>query len=274
MKPATALPTVCLVAAALWVAPSGAEDRPAPSSDWSVSLGIISFSAPGYLGDDDARTALVPSLDVSYRERVFLSSTEGLGANLVREGGWRAGPILAYHPGRAEDGSQPYFVGDDDTDDLRGLGDVDPTAELGAFVEYTAGPLVSSVTLRRGLDGHGGLVGEAAVRWTGGASVAARPFAYVIGPELVVGDKDYIGAFFDVDAAQSAASGLAAHDADGGIVSYGLRGSIVVPLGGGVSLIGFGAYDVLGEEPGDSSLVSARGSDEQGAIGASVSVSF
>lgn len=249
-------------------------DPPAAAPDWSVSLGIASFSAPGWLGDDNYRTGLAPSLDVGYKGRVFASTTEGIGANLVRHGGWRAGPVLAYHPGRQEDGSEPFFVDDDDSTDLVGLGDVDATPEIGGFVEYATGSFLANVAVRQGLDGHEGLVGEGALEWTGAASVGGAPFSFAVGPALVVGDADYVGAFFGIDAAQSAASGLSVHDAGGGLVSYGLHGSVVVPLTSRVSLIGFGAYDVLGEEPGDSPLVEAHGSDEQGLLGVSVAVSL
>lgn len=249
-------------------------DRHANDSPWSASLGIASISALAWLGDDEHRTAVVPSLELDYRERVFVSTAEGIGANVVHRGGWRAGPVLAYHPGRREDESEPFFVDDKKSGDLAGLGDVDATAELGGFVEYTAGALVSSVELRQGLGGHEGLIGEVSLQWRGGVSAGGAPFSFAVGPTAVLGDADYVNAFFGVDIAQSATSGLAVHDADGGLVSYGLHGSFVVPLTPRVSLIGFGAYDVLGEELGDSPLVSARGSDEQAVLGASLTISF
>jgi len=73
---------------------------------------------------------------------------------------------------------------------------------------------------------------------------------------------------------QSAASGLSIYEADGGILSYGLRGSVVVPVTDRVSVVGFGSVNRLADEVADSSLVSTRGSGDQASAGIILNVSF
>ena len=41
---------------------------------------------------------------------------------------WRAGSILKYDVGRRQDGDELYFVDNESTDELQGLGDIDGTA--------------------------------------------------------------------------------------------------------------------------------------------------
>jgi outer membrane protein len=62
---------------------------------------------------------------------------------------WRAGPIGRIKFSRNEDGEQTFAVGGGDTNDLRGLGDVDAAIELGGFVEYELGAVTFSAEARQ-----------------------------------------------------------------------------------------------------------------------------
>lgn len=97
---------------------------------------------------------------------------------------------------------------------------------------------------------------------------------FSIGPQLVFASDNYNSAYFDVNSGQSARSGLAVYDAEGGLVSYGLRGSFIVPITESLNFVTFGAINQLGSEIADSSLVSTRGSDTQGILGVSLNYTF
>jgi len=243
-------------------------------SDWDVSVGLATITVPSYLGDNKNRSLIAPDLSVSYKGRFFLSTLGGLGYNLVNQNGWRAGPIAKYHGGRRQDGDQSYFVDDDNTSDLQGLGDIDGTAELGGFVEFTNSFLNASLEVRQGTNGHEGAIADVSVQYVGSQLVGGKSVSYGIGPRISVGDSDYLSAFFGVNEAQAIGSGLSTYEVNSGLLSYGLHGSLVVPVTKRVSLIGFGGVDFLADDVADSPLVATRGSDEQGSAGVLLNVSF
>lgn len=244
------------------------------SSDWGVSVGLATITVPSYLGDNKNRSLIAPDLSVSYKGRFFLSTLDGLGYNLVNKDDWRAGPIVKYHGGRRQDGDQRYFVDDDNTTDLQGLGDIDGTAELGGFVEFTNEFLNASLEVRQATDGHEGAIGDVFVQYFGNRLVGDKSVFYGIGPKISVGNSDYLNAFFGVNEAQAIGSGLSTYEVNSGLLSYGIHGSLVVSITDRVSLIGFGSVDVLADDVADSPLVATRGSDEQGSAGILLNVSF
>lgn len=246
----------------------------AQSSDWNLSVGLASISTPSYLGDDNNRSVIAPDINATYKGRFFVSTLGGMGYNLINQNGWLAGPIVKYHAGRLEDGDEGYFVDNQVTKDLQGLGDISGTAEIGGFVEYSNRFINTRLEIRQGADGHKGAVGEASVQYIGSQSIAGKPLMYSVGPQVGFGDANYLDAFFGVDEQQSVRSDLSAYEIDGGLLSYGVRGSLILPVTNRVSIMGFGTYEVLSEDVADSSLVSSRGSDDQGSVGVILSMSF
>jgi outer membrane protein len=83
-----------------------------------------------------------------------------------------------------------------------------------------------------------------------------------------VGDA-YNEAYFGVNAAQAAASGLPVYDVSGGLYSYGAGASVIAPLSSDRSwaLVFVAGYDRLTGDAGDSPLVQQRGDDDQASIG-------
>lgn len=233
---------------------------------WSYSIGVGAIYAPTYLGDDDYEAQAFPNFRVTYGDR-FEASLGGIRFNALSGGRWRVGPVLSYDFGRDEDAG--------DTNDLIGLGDIDGTLELGGFVEYQADRFSAKLEVRQGVDGgHDGITGEAEVAYRGGFSAFSRQAFFTIGPAVSFGDAAFNSTFFDVSAAQSAASGISQFDAGGGINSYGLHAMAVVPLSDRTSLVGFVEYDQLTGDVGDSSIVSERGSKDQTTAGIFINYSF
>lgn len=240
---------------------------------WSIAVSAGTILAPSYLGDDAYQLSAVPNVRVTYADR-FFASVEGVGYNVIKDQGWRVGPIVKYDFGRDEDGGNPLAIAGDDTDDLDGLGDVDGTVEVGAFVEYELAPFKAKIELRQGVNGHEGFIGEAEVKYGGSISAMDQMVFYSIGPEFTVVDPNYNETFFGIDAGQSAASGLDEFNADGGLLSYGLGGTLIVPVTDLVSTILFAQYNRLSGDAADSSLVKDRGSANQGTIGLFLSYQF
>jgi len=125
-----------------------------------------------------------------------------------------------------------------------------------------------------GINGHEGFVGEAEFNYKGQATIGKYRGFFSIGPRVRFGDSTFTSAYFDVNTAQSLASGLSQYDADGGITSYGLQSSILVPLSQQTSLIGYLRYDRLTGDVADSSLVQERGSENQFTAGVFLGYKF
>ena len=244
------------------------------NSDWSITVSGGVVLAPRFLGDDDYETSAFPNVTVTYGD-LFFASLNGVGLNLIDANGFKAGPIAKYDFGRDELDSNPFSFGGDPNNDLVGLGDIDGSIELGGFVEYTYEKVAARLEVRQGLDGgHEGMIAEASITYEDQFVLGELPVFWALGPNIVYGDETYNSAFFDVNAAQSVASGLAEYDADAGLISYGLEGRIVVPVSEQSAIVAFGGVDFLGDELADSSLVQQRGSDVQSTFGLMLTYQF
>ncbi|UXX83001.1 MipA/OmpV family protein [Roseovarius pelagicus] len=254
-----------------------ANSQEMPNEDgWKFTLSAGMIAAPYYLGDDDYQLSAVPGFRVSYGDR-FEASPFGLRYAFISGGPIRVGGIVSYDWGRDQelDGSPFGLWGGGGSTELLGLGDVDGTVELGGFIALGGPRYTARFELRQAVDGgHDGLHGSAELKANGRTTAFGAPMFFSFGPELSFGDDDYNSAFFDVNAIQSAASGITAFDAGGGINSIGLHATTVVPVNDHVSVIGFAGYDRLVGDVGKSTIVSERGSSNQGSAGFFLNYSF
>ncbi|RPE70948.1 outer membrane scaffolding protein for murein synthesis (MipA/OmpV family) [Pacificibacter maritimus] len=239
----------------------------------TISGGIV--SAPSFVGDDDYQTSIFPNVTLRYGDRLE-ASLRGIEYTAIIGDGWKAGGILGYDFGREEaPDASDFMISGEASTDLIGLGDVDGTIEIGGFVAYEAGPFAAHFELRQGVDGgHDGLHGEARAQYRGRFDAMALPVFFGVGPKISFGDDAYNSAYFDVSAAQSAASGISEYDAGGGINSYGLGANVMVPLSAQTSLIGFVDYEQLTGDVGNSSIVQERGSQDQVRAGVFLNYTF
>lgn len=252
---------------------ANAQGTGSPGSGWKYNVGGGIMVAPKYMGDDSYGLYAVPSVSITYEDKFFASVQDGIGYNYLVNENWRIGPVARYDFGRDEDGDNFFRIGSD-TDDLRGLGDVDGTVELGAFIEYKLNALKFSADVLQGLGGHDGIRGSAAASYNGLANIHGQNVMYSIGPELQWAGSNYHDAYFGVNSGQSAASGLSQYSADAGILSYGIGGTMVMPINDRLSSVTFAKYNHLGSEAADSSLVKERGSEHQGIFGTFITYGF
>ncbi|MEM9331777.1 MAG: MipA/OmpV family protein [Pseudomonadota bacterium] len=246
---------------------SGKEFDHRHNSGWSITLSGGVILAPRFLGDDDYETSAIPNVTATYDD-LFFASLNGVGFNLINQSGLKAGPIAKYNFGRNESDASPLSISGDPNTDLVGLGDIDGSFEVGGFISYTYENIQAKIEARQGLgDGHEGMIAEASVTYEDQFNIGKLPVFWALGPKIIYGDETYNSAFFDVNASQSAASGLAQYDAGAGLISYGLQGRIVVPVSERSAVVAFGGVDFLGDELADSSLVLQRGTDVQSLFG-------
>jgi outer membrane protein len=89
-------------------------------------------------------------------------------------------------------------------------------------------------------------------------------------------DDRYNTAYFGVTAQQAIASGLPQYEAGGGVHSYGIGATAVVPFdkNGKWSAVFIAGYDQLAGDAGDAPLVQLRGDVDQFTLGVFVSRTF
>jgi len=248
---------LALAAALLALAtPALADEGEAPHAEtWNVQVGAGVLASPQWQGSSDHRTRALPYVAVNYRGLVTASVQDGLAVNLVRAGDFVAGPSARFRFGQDED----------DSAGLQGLGDVDASVELGGFVGWRRGPL--SLRLSGGQDlagGHRGAVFE--LSGAVGAPVArtaAGPVLLAAGPSVTLVTAKVNRAYFGVDPAQSAASGLPLYSPSGGVQQAGVSATLVVPVAPRVAVAGFAGYGRLLGAAADSPRVRLRGSPDQ-----------
>ncbi|MFN3700168.1 MAG: MipA/OmpV family protein [Alphaproteobacteria bacterium] len=246
-----------------------------PSAEgWNFSIGTGTIVSPVYLGDNSYQFMAVPNFRVTYGDKFFASVQEGIGYNYLQNENWRIGPLARYDFGRDEDGRSPFQLNGRKTNDLRGLGDVDGTLELGGFVAYSIHPVTMKVEMLQGIGGHEGFIGSADLSYSGQADISGQAVRYSVGPDIKFAGKKFHETYFGVNASQSAASGLTQYSPDSGVLHYGFGGSAIVPITDNFSAVLFSNYRRLGDEASDSSLVSQRGSSNQFVNGLFVNYNF
>lgn len=247
-------------------APAFAQERSA-GDGWGLIVGAGALSSPTYEGDDSSRVSILPNIQVTYGDRFFASVQEGIGYRVINDDALRAGPILRVKFSRDENGDQPFAINGDDTADLIGLGDVDTSLEAGGFLDYEIDALTFSAEARKAFTGHDGFVADLGVKWSGRDFLFGPPIIWSVGPRARLVDDSYNSAYFSVNAAQSVASGLPQFDAGGGLHSYGLGATAIIPLNDAWTAVVVAGYDRLTEDAADNPLVALRGSADQASLG-------
>ncbi len=210
--------------------------------------------------------SIFPDLRIAYGDLFFASVPEGVGLNIVNKGGWRAGPLVKLRFGRDEkNGGSPFLIAGG-SDDLAGMGDIGATAEVGGFFEKGLGSRREWTVrgeVRRGFGGHDGVLADASLsyRWRMGRTIAR------LGPRATVASSDFMQAYFGIDAAQAQRTGLPRYKAGGGLLSYGLGGTLIRPLDRRSAITVFTSLERLGEPATDSPLIRQRGQRTQFTLG-------
>lgn len=212
--------------------------------EWALSIGINAGVSPDYEGSDNYHFNYGPHLSASWRDIIFYKG-KTLGVNLIREEDIRAGIILTQSSGRNED----------DNDKLEGLGDVDGSREIGAFLTYRRKPWRFRTELRRDISsGHDGTL----LKLSGGSTLPLTKSLVSFELGTTWASDNYMDSFFSVDASQSASSGLPQHNAGAGIkdvsfrITSGYRITRHWRIGGAIE------YKRLVSDAADSPIVSDK----------------
>ena len=231
---------------------------------WSLFVGGGGFYAPNWSGDDEYSAAAVPFLRVTKGDVFFASVQEGAGLALIKNKQFRAGPLATIDFGRDEDGNNPFRISGNDSLDLVGLGNISTTVALGGFADYEMGDIKFKAKAGRAIGSHDGVTAELGADYDKRFFWNGPPLFVAIGPRVKWADQNYNQAYYGITDTQSTASGLDVFEAGSGIISYGVGGSLIMPLSrDGLAITFFGSYDRLTGDAANSPLVIERGSKDQ-----------
>jgi outer membrane scaffolding protein for murein synthesis (MipA/OmpV family) len=242
------------------------EDR---SRERQIMVGAFVAYSPAYLGADEYQLMAGPSIQLRY-DRAFLSLQDGLGYDLVRSGGWRAGPTISLRQPRRQSGNSPLMIAGERTDDLQGLGTIKASADVGGFIAYERRAFSAKLDVRQATNTDLGLIATLSARYTAMIPMSSRPgppAIFSIGPRISFVDDKYNQSYFGITTEQSVRSGLREYRAKGGVLSAGVGASAIVPLGSRVSAMVLAGYDRLTDDAARSPLVEDRGSRDQATVG-------
>ncbi|MBP1805784.1 MipA/OmpV family protein [Rubellimicrobium aerolatum] len=236
-------PAVALLALLPLPALAQTPDATGPRLAFTLGAGIA--ATPGYFGSDEAEPG--PDFTFSAGFLRFGSRSFGREDPYATAEGWDFRGSFRYVHERSGD----------DYEELEGLDDIDGAIEIGGGVSYARSWWEVLAVARYGVTGHESWVGEV------GMDLISRPtdrLTLRAGPRLLLGTDDYAATYFGVSDAESAASGLAAYDASGGLLTSGVRASASYRLAGAWGLTGEVRYERL---VGDAASSPITAEDDQ-----------
>src|SRR5262245_7003611 len=126
MTPIGANWRILTTAAVLLFSSAASAQQQEKSGDWDITVGAGPGYRPRFESGREYHVTVFPYLDITWRDLLFISTDDGLGANLLRINGLTAGPFMQLSNSRRESDAQR----------LHGLGDVDTVIQGGVFVNY------------------------------------------------------------------------------------------------------------------------------------------
>jgi outer membrane protein len=217
-----------------------------------VSLGAGVGLAPDYEGSEDYQAVPLPYVSVAWSNHMAINLLGNKAkVNLIPSPIWKGGLIGEYIAKR------------DDVDNSRvdRLEDVDASVMLGGFFGFEYANWSASIEAMQDVaDGNDGAI----VRLNGGYRIPIdQSLSFSLGAFTTWADEDYMSAYFSIDGADSARSGLQTFDADAGFKDVGLNLTASYKPWEHWGFMGLASYKRLLGDAEDSPVVDDEGDANQ-----------
>lgn len=186
---------------------------------WQTELGLGTQFDPVFEGSHRYQVQPGPVIDIRYKDIAFVSTGEGIGANLFSFRHIRFGAAVTYDLGRS-----PHADGKA----LSDLGTIHPAPEIKIFADYTLAkwlPIDIRVDGRKQLGATNGYIGDVGAYMPMPGS--SQTFAWFFGPTVTIADNRYMNAYFGISHHQAAQTHYHLYKASGGFKSAGIGVSAV-----------------------------------------------
>jgi outer membrane scaffolding protein for murein synthesis (MipA/OmpV family) len=180
---------------------------------WDVILGVATSANPIYSGASQYRAGAGPVINIRYKDRVFVSTGEGIGYNFTEGKKYRASLAVGLDLGRRM--TWHYST-------LRGLGDIPraPFFKLSAtYVPSKRLPILLRGDIRKIAGGASGLVGDLDLYTPLPGS--SREFVMFAGPSVTFADHKHLQTVYGINGLQALRSGYRVYSAHGGLEAAG-----------------------------------------------------
>jgi MipA family protein len=218
-----------------------------PEGDAAGIAGAVAISMPEYMGSDERRILVLPSIDYQWKNGWFAGLSNGIGYQLPSRPDLQFGLRVTADLGREESRSSA----------LAGMGDINPRPEVGVFFNLLPTPevfLTSSLRYGAGNDRNGLQIDLGA----GYARQLGAQWRAVVGVAATWVNADYMQAFFGVTPQQAASSGYAAYSAGSGFRDLRLNASLTYFIDARWSVTGALTVRSLQGDARDSPIVFER----------------
>jgi outer membrane protein len=253
---AAALPAILLATGA------SAQEGDAPKEPRRFRVALGPQVLPSYPGSDKLIVAPYWDISVTRGDRPFQfeSADESPGLPVFKTGSFAIGPAFNLEGSRRRK----------ETD--LAVDEVGVSIEAGGFAELWLGSAIRARgELRKGVTGHKALVGNVSVDYV---ARDGDKWLFAVGPRISLSDRKYQEAYFGVNAAAAARTGLTPYSPGGGLHAVGAAASTLYQLNDRWGLSGFAKYDRLVSNAADSPIVRTIGSRNQFSGGAALTFTF
>lgn len=232
------------------------------SDDLRIRVGVGAQIEPKFPGSDDHSVNPLVDFDLARGTNPFPfeSPDDAFGIRLFSSSGFAAGPAANLQGKRKE------------SDVGAPVGKVKRTIELGGFAEYQASDSIRlRADLRKGIDGHEGLVGSVGVDkfWRDGDR-----YVFSVGPRVLFSDAKFQRAYFGIDDEHALLSALPAYRPDGGIYALAAASGLSYQFNPRFGAFGYARYERLVGDAADSPIVRELGSRNQFSGGVGLNYTF
>ncbi|AQR72484.1 MipA/OmpV family protein [Sphingomonas sp. LM7] len=217
---------------------------------------------PKYPGSEDLLIAPLWDISLSRGDTPFEFESADQNADLtvVETGGFSFGPAFAFEGSRRRNET-----------DLP-VDEVGVSIEAGGFVQAWLGSSIRARgELRKGVSGHKALVGNVSVDYV---ARDGDKWLFSLGPRISLSDRKYQEAYFGVNAAASARTGLTPYAPSGGLHAVGAAATTLFQFDKSWGVYGYAKYDRLVSDAADSPIVRAIGSRNQLSGGVALTFTF
>lgn len=211
---------------------------------WGLIVGAGAMYEPEYEGGKDFKVSPVPAIIITYDDWLRIDP-RGVSVRVFEHNGFSLAGKVGYEMGRDED----------DAVRLRGLGDIDFAATVGAKAAYKWEGLEVYAEVDQTIDGSESLIGKFGAEIT--APVTER-FIVAAGISATVANDKHMESYFGVTAAQSAASGLSQYDAGAGLKRVDVTASATYMLTENWLVRGEAGVGFLMGDAADSPIVEEK----------------
>lgn len=224
-------------------------------SSWTMALGGGVAVVPEFEGSNKYDMQFVPVVEVEILDRVFLSTIRGVGVYVINHSDWKLNVSATYDPGREED----------DSDLLKGMGDIDGGVVFDVYGAWTPGSFIVSLETKYGTGDVQGL------NVTGGFGYTMEAFTGLHWTNTVsatFADSKYNNTFFGISKKQSRQSrqGYDYYDANAGFKDVAFTSSLVYEITDSITSMLEGEYKRLTGPAARSPLVKEGSKNQFSAV--------